>query len=63
MKQMDYLKFTATILCLITGILASFAALSLELDGTQKMLINFISLSCLPLGLYMAYDTISSQKH
>lgn len=59
---MDYLKFTATILCLITGILASFAAFSVELDANPKILINLISLSCLPLGLYMAYDTVISSK-
>jgi len=59
---MDYLKFTATILCLITGMLASFTAIFLDLDGTQKMLITLISIGCLPLGLYMAYDTVTSSK-
>jgi hypothetical protein len=59
---MDYLKFTATMLCLITGALASFLMLKFDLDGVENILAGFVSLSCLPLGLYMAYDTVTSSK-
>lgn len=57
-----YLSLIATTLCFITGILANIAALTMELEGVRLYLATGVAITCIPLGLAMAYSCYQERK-
>jgi len=56
-----FLIVTASILCLLIGAMASVFSINFDLDIAKQVFMSVLSLTCLPLSLYMAY--IAKNEH
>lgn len=52
-----HLAFTATITCLILGVMSCVCVVFMKLTGPAFWLASFMGIACLPLGLFLAYMT------
>jgi len=57
-----HLLLIATLLCLSIGVVAGLSSLFIPFPSGSIVFLQFLSVSCLPLSLFMVWMTIDEQE-